>query len=279
VSEPEGIREAIAAGTIGSRLWFYTNYHCNLACGYCLTGSSPRSPRRLLAPDRILGIARDAPALGFDAFGITGGEPLLVPGVPDLVAVLADVAPVTLLTNGTLFTPRMLERFAPLAGRDVAVQISLDSADAAVNDAARGPGNHARVVAAVPRLVAMGVRVRIATTLEADAGDELPALCALHRSLGVGDADHVVRQIVARGRAVETGLGVEAGEAELYPELTITADGAFWSPFAPTTVAGGDIDPSLRVCEEIEPLGVPAGAFAARVARRTTGADALLGVR
>ena len=279
MSERERIREAIEAGTIGSRLWFYTNYHCNLACSYCLTGSSPRSPRRLLDPDRILRIARDAPALGFDAFGITGGEPLLVPGVPELVARLAETAPVTLLTNGTLFTPRMLERFAPLAGRDVAVQISLDSADAAVNDAARGPGNHARVVAAVPRLVAMGVRVRIATTLEADADDELPALCALHRSLGVGDADHVVRQIVARGRAIETGLGVDAGEAELFPELTLTSDGAFWSPFAPTTVAGGDIDASLRVSEVIEPLGVAAGAFAARVARRATGADALLGVR
>ena len=280
MSQPERMREAIDAGTIGSRLWFYTNYHCNLACSYCLTGSSPRSPRRLLDPDRILRIAADAPALGFEAFGVTGGEPLLVPGVPDLVARLADIAPVTLLTNGTLFTPRMLRRFAPLAGRDVAVQISLDSADPAVNDAARGPGNHARVVDAVPRLVAMGVRVRIATTLEADADDdELPALCALHRSLGVPDTDHVVRQIVARGRAIETGLGVEAGEAELFPELTLTADGAFWSPFGPTTVVGGGIDTALRVCEEIEPLVVPAGELAARVARRATGADALLGIR
>jgi MoaA/NifB/PqqE/SkfB family radical SAM enzyme len=279
VRQQDPIREAIDAGTIGSRLWFYTNYHCNLACSYCLTGSSPRSARRLLDPDRILGIAADAPALGFEAFGVTGGEPLLVPGVPAMVGRLADIAPVTLLTNGTLFTPRMLRRFAPFAGRHVAVQISLDSADPAVNDAARGPGNHARVVDAVPRLVAMGVRVRIATTLEADADDELPALCALHRSLGVPDTDHVVRQIVARGRAIETGLGVEAGEAELFPELTLTADGAFWSPFGPTTIAGGGIDATLRVCEKIEPLGVPAGELAGRVARRATGADALLGVR
>lgn len=60
---------------------------------------------------------------------------------------------------------------------------------------------------------------------------------------------------------------------------SVAADGAFWSPFAPTTVAGGDIDTTLRVCEAIEPLGVVAGPVAARVARRPMGADALLGVR
>ncbi len=49
----EGMREAIAAGTIGSRLWFYTNYHCNLACSYCLTGSSPHvaAPAARPGPD------------------------------------------------------------------------------------------------------------------------------------------------------------------------------------------------------------------------------------
>jgi MoaA/NifB/PqqE/SkfB family radical SAM enzyme len=272
-----GIREAIGSGTIGSRLWFYTNYHCNLACSYCLTASAPDVPRRLLAPDRILRIARDAPELGFEAFGITGGEPLLARGVPDLTQRLAEIAPVVLLTNGTLFTPRMLRRVAGFAGRDVAVQISLDSAEEAVNDAGRGPGNHAKVVEAVPRLLAMGIRVRIATTLAADADDDLTELCALHRALGVPDEDHVVRPIVARGRALDDGI--DAGEAELFPELTLTADGAFYSPFAPTALRGGAIDPALQVADEIEPLAVAATALAERVARRTTGADALTGIR
>jgi MoaA/NifB/PqqE/SkfB family radical SAM enzyme len=272
-----GIREAIGSGEIGGRLWFYTNYHCNLACSYCLTGSAPHVPRRLLDPDRILRIAREAPALGFDAFGITGGEPLLARGVPRLVEQLAEIAPVILLTNGTLFSPRMLRQVVGFAGREIAVQISLDSADGAVNDAGRGPGNHARVVEAVPRLLAMGIRVRIASTIAADADDDLAELCALHRALGVPDEDHVVRPIVARGRAIDAG--VDAGEAELFPELTLTADGAFYSPFAPTTLPDGGIDPALRVADEIEPLAAAAAALAERVARRTTGADALTGIR
>jgi hypothetical protein len=133
------------------------------------------------------------------------------------------------------------------------------------------------VVEAVPRLLAMGIRVRIATTLAADADDDLTELCALHRALGVPDEDHVVRPIVARGRALDDGI--DAGEAELFPELTLTADGAFYSPFAPTALPGGGIDPTLKVADEIEPLAAAAAALADRVARRATGADALTGIR
>ena len=56
--------------------------------------------------------------------------------------------------------------------------------------------------------------------------DERDRLCALHRSLGVSDEDHVVRPIVHRDRAVSSDLGVPAGFDDLEPELTVTADGA-----------------------------------------------------
>jgi sulfatase maturation enzyme AslB (radical SAM superfamily) len=31
------VRDAIAAGELPGRVWFYANYHCNLACTYCFT--------------------------------------------------------------------------------------------------------------------------------------------------------------------------------------------------------------------------------------------------
>lgn len=37
--------------------------------------------------------------------------------------------------------------------------------------------------------------------------------------------------MVRRGRAATSDMGVQATVAELAPELTITSDGAFWSPF------------------------------------------------
>jgi len=40
------------------RLWIYTNFHCNLACEYCVVASSPRARRRRLAPSASARLSR-----------------------------------------------------------------------------------------------------------------------------------------------------------------------------------------------------------------------------
>jgi MoaA/NifB/PqqE/SkfB family radical SAM enzyme len=269
----------IADGVVGGRLWLYTNYHCNLTCAYCLTGSSPQAPQRLLDPRAMIRLADEAAAAGFTCLGISGGEPFLNRWLPDVAAQLAQRLPLVLLTNGTLFTPRLLRRVEAFAGLPLEIQISLDSADPVANDVMRGPSNHAKVLAAVPELVARGVTVRIATTLADDDRGDLDRLCTLHRALGVDDEHHIVRPIVARGRARANGLGIPAGQPELFPELTLTADGAFWSPFAPTSTDGRALDTELLLTRTIEPLERPARALAEAVAGRPAGDDASLGIR
>ena len=253
------IADAVTSGTIGGRLWLYANYHCNLACTYCLTESSPKAARRSLPLDSLVELAGEARRTGFNALGVTGGEPFLVPGLVGALRAMAGHLPLVVLSNGTLFTPRLLSELARLAGLELAIQISLDSAEPVSNDEMRGPGNFAKVVDAIPRLRDAGIRVRVATTgdLEPQA---LSQLCALHRSLGVPDEDHVVRPIVRRGRAVDFGLGIDAIVSELPAELTITADGAFWSPFGPT-VHGGRLDTDLLITRTTSPLSVPANAM------------------
>jgi hypothetical protein len=86
----------------------------------------------------------------------------------------------------------------------------------------------------------------------------------LHRSLGVPDDDHIVRGIVRRGRASTAGLGVDARMEDLSPELTITADGSFWSPFAPT-VTGGRLDTDLMIGRDTRSVLTAAAAMAALV--------------
>jgi MoaA/NifB/PqqE/SkfB family radical SAM enzyme len=269
----------IEQGTMAPRLWFYTNYHCNLACSYCLTGSSPRAPRRALEPDRILRMADEAVELGFRCLGISGGEPFLNPWLPCLAVELARRLPLVVLTNGTLFTPRLLARTATFAAVPLEVQISLDSADPIENDAMRGPENFAKVVDAIPRLVAQGVTVRVATTVADDAPNDLPRLCELHRRLGVDDDHHIVRPIVARGRAVQHGLGIAAGLPDLFPELTITADGAFWSPFGATARPGAPLDSELLVTRQIEPVARPLEVMLSHLGGQPPGTDANLGIR
>jgi MoaA/NifB/PqqE/SkfB family radical SAM enzyme len=275
------VRDAIASGRISGRVWFYANYHCNLRCSYCLTESAPGVARRELDPDRIIALAREARELGFTDLGVTGGEPFILPYMPRLVADLAAALPVIVLSNGTLFNERRLRELAPLADLPVHVQISLDSPDPDANDAFRGPDNFRKVVEAVPRLVERGIGVRIATTLEDPAGadrETMERLCALHRALGVSDEDHVVRPIVRRGRARSGGMGVLAGYEQFDPELTITADGAFYSVFGPTVV-GGRLDTDLLLTRTVSPLSTPAGALARIVEERPAGDDARLGIR
>ena len=273
------IAEAVHAGTLPGRVWLYSNYHCNLACSYCLTESSPRSERRILTAEQMVAVAEQAAELGFTALGVTGGEPFLLPWLPEAVLEMAQHLPLVVLTNGTLFAGERLERAAKLAHPNVALQISLDSHLPDVNDMARGPDNFAKVVEAVPRLIARGVRVRIATTTAGPADDPaLDPLRELIASLGIADDDHLVRPIVRRGRADELGLGVRAAARDIPSELTITADGAFWGSFGPT-VRNGRLDTDLLLTRTILPLSIPASALLAAVGGMPEGADATLGIR
>ena len=275
------VAEAIADGRSGGRLWIYANYHCTLRCDYCLTESAPGVARRLLEPKAMLAAAHEARALGFTGLGVTGGEPFLVPGMVSLLVELSLILPVVVLSNGTLFTGARLVELERLGGLPVHIQISLDSASPQANDMMRGEQNFRKVVAAIPELVDRGIGVRIATTLEDPTSHpqaEQDELCALHRWLGVSDADHVVRPVVRRGRAAAGSLGVTAGFDQLDPELTITADGAFASPFGPT-VRDGRLDTDLLVTRTTLPLSVPAGALARVAGSADSGQDARLGIR
>jgi MoaA/NifB/PqqE/SkfB family radical SAM enzyme len=275
----EAVAEAIAEGRMGDRLWLYATYHCNLACSYCLTESSPQiADRRALDRAAMLEAVHEARELGLTCVGITGGETFMLPWFPEALAEIGRVMPTVALTNATLFGDRMLERLEPLAGSDVALQISLDSDQPERNDELRGPDNFAKVLAAIPKLLGRGIRVRIATTVEHQTPDELARLCALHRLLGISDDDHVVRSVVRRGRAASQGMGVELGPSDVLPELTITADGAFLHPFAPT-VQNGRTDLDLLVSRQTRPLERAMARFLQVAVGLPSGADVVRNIR
>lgn len=273
------IADAVRDGVLPERVWVYSNYHCNLTCSYCLTESSPRSERRALTQAQMVDIAQQAATLGFRSLGVTGGEPFLLPWLADAVVQMSEHLPVVVLTNGTQFVGDRIAKAAPLARPNIAVQISLDSHLSDVNDEARGPENFAKVVDAVPRLVALGVRVRIATTVDGPLDDPgLQPLRELVAWMGVAEDDHLIRPVVRRGRANLLGLGVQAVARDIPSELTITADGAFWGSFGPT-VRNGRLDTDLLLTRTILPLEVPANALLAAVQGLPPGTDANLGIR
>lgn len=264
---------------MGERLWLYATYHCNLACVYCLTESSPRiANRRTLTRETMVRAAHEAKELGLRSVGITGGEAFMLPDFAETMIEIASILPAVALTNATLFTEKLLRRLEPLAELPAALQVSLDSDVPSRNDELRGPRNFAKVIDAIPKLVERGIEVRIATTVEDQTEEELERLCALHRSLGIPDELHLVRSVVRRGRAALEGMGVELGPGDVLPELTLTADGAFLHPFAPT-VRYGVTDLDLLVSRQIAPLEEPARRFLRVVAGLPAGADVVRNIR
>ena len=131
-----------------------------------------------------------------------------------------------------------------------------------MNDEFRGRENFDKVADVVPRLVDAGVHVRIATTVEPDRLDldQHAELCALHTAWGVAEEDHIVRSIIARGRAAEEGMGTVLRYDQFPAELCVSVDGAYWGPFGPG-FTGGRGDTDLLLTRTIEPLRVGAEAM------------------
>src|SRR5262249_13351688 len=94
---------------LGSRLWLYTNFDCNLCCDDRCVRSSPKAPRRALGLEQVRRIASEAAALGVGEIFVTGGEPFLLADIGDILTACAATAPTTVLTNGMLLVGRRLE--------------------------------------------------------------------------------------------------------------------------------------------------------------------------
>jgi cyclic pyranopterin phosphate synthase len=80
---------------------------CNLRCVYCMPaeGISLISHNDILTYEEIYTVARVAAGLGIEKIRLTGGEPLVRLGLPDLVRMLAQIEGIddlSMTTNGTL---------------------------------------------------------------------------------------------------------------------------------------------------------------------------------
>ncbi|GAC1441434.1 MAG: GTP 3',8-cyclase MoaA [Mycobacteriales bacterium] len=99
---------------------------CNLRCTYCMPAEGlPWLPSaELLTDDEIVRLVTVAASLGVRTVRLTGGEPLIRPGLPGLVARLAEHVELSLTTNG-LGLVRLAEPLAAAGLRRV--NVSLDT--------------------------------------------------------------------------------------------------------------------------------------------------------
>src|SRR5215468_5324799 len=156
---------------------------CNYRCSYCmpeelgdqLVFASRSAVLSFEELERLIGVfAR----LGVRKVRLTGGEPTVRKGIVELagrIARLPGIEQVVMTSNGHL----LRELAAPLAAAGVsAINISLDTLDAAKFRALTGRGDLARVLAGLDAAVAAGMRVKTnAVALRGVNDDELVALC------------------------------------------------------------------------------------------------------
>lgn len=238
----EAPANADAARPVGSRLWLYTNFDCNLHCDYCCVRSSPKVPRRELGLALVRRIACEAAEIGVSEIFVTGGEPFLLADIGDILASCTAAAPTTVLTNGMLLAGRRLQTLRSLPSDRLTLQISLDSPTPELHDRHRGTGTWLRAWQGIQCARREGFRVRLAATVSTDReAEEFRHFLDEHK---IGEEDRVVRRIALRGFAAE---GVALARADLAPEITITAEGVYWHPVGAT-------DPDMLVTRDIFPL-------------------------
>jgi mycofactocin radical SAM maturase len=131
-------------------------YACNLSCVHCLSSSGRRDPRELTTSE-CLAVIDELAGMQVFYVNIGGGEPTVRPDFWQRVAyATAHQVGVKFSTNGSLITPAVAARLA--ASDYVDVQVSLDGATAAVNDAVRGSGSYDTALRAMRHLSDAGCR-------------------------------------------------------------------------------------------------------------------------
>jgi organic radical activating enzyme len=165
-------------------LWIHTGTACNLSCPFCHEGSKP-GDTRIEAPS----LAELAPLLdaaarrGVTGFAFTGGEPLILKGIREILLHALSLRPVLVLTNGTAPFIRRSHHLAELASAPHALsfRVSIDYADETRHDAGRGLKNFRKALEGLRLLHAAGFTVGI--TRQASPAEDAAAVDAAFRQL------------------------------------------------------------------------------------------------
>lgn len=141
---------------------------CNLTCRHCFVTCGPAEARHaMMTRAEVAARVAEGLALGLREVYLTGGEPFLNAELEGIVEDTLAHAPVTILTNGTLFTERRVAWLATTtrASRlSLELRISLDGLEASAHDAFRGAGAWARTMNGLRALHAVGLAPIVTVT-------------------------------------------------------------------------------------------------------------------
>ncbi|MCJ7525861.1 MAG: radical SAM protein [Candidatus Aminicenantes bacterium] len=162
-------------------------HRCNLGCVHCYAGEKPGGDitRSELGTGQWLKIIADIKVAGCLFLLLTGGEPLLRDDFSEIYSFARKSGfLVTVFTNGTLVSDRIIGLFQDLPPR--LVEISLYGANAETHDRITGiPGSFDRALQGIEALLSAGMQVRLKSVLMTLNNEGFPAIEELARSRGI----------------------------------------------------------------------------------------------
>lgn len=188
-------------------------YACQLRCGYCYSESGRRAAATLPRAD-LLKIADTLASMDLRSVHLSGGEPLLVDGLPEIVRRLrARGAKVVLYTNGLLIDDDNAAELGRLFAR---IRVGVDGATAEVHDRVRGrEGAFEGAMAGLAALDRAASARRAAGEKRLPFGVETVVVRSNFAQLEAICTDVVPRfpgiAFVRFGAAIPSGLGAEEG--------------------------------------------------------------------
>ena len=144
--------------------------NCNLRCVYCMDEKDNKFLKKdeKLTDDEIYRVVKESAKLGIKKVRITGGEPLVRPGVVDLIGrinSIEGIEEIYLTTNGILLADRLDELVKNgLKG----VNISLDSLKEDRFNKLTRLGHVDNVLAAIDKAISLGIKVKLNTVIVND---------------------------------------------------------------------------------------------------------------
>ncbi|GAA3438365.1 mycofactocin radical SAM maturase [Kutzneria kofuensis] len=236
-------------------------YACNLACVHCLSSSGRRDPRELDTA-QCRAVIDELQRMQVFYVNIGGGEPTVRSDFWELVEyATGHQVGVKFSTNGVRLTE---QRARWLAGSDyVDVQISLDGATAAVNDAVRGPGSFDTAMRAMRNLADAGFRdFKISVVMTRRNVDQLDDFAAIADSF---DAQLRITRLRPSGRGADVWDELHptaAQQRQLYNWLVAHGEGVLTGDsFFHLNALGSTPLPGLNLCGAgrvvclIDPIG------------------------
>lgn len=199
-------------------LWFQVSGTvCNLRCTHCFISCAPENHTFwFLELATVLRYLEESARWGVKEYYFTGGEPFMHKDLVPMLEATLERGPATVLTNATLFTPKLVARLATLeqaSPYSLEIRVSIDGPSPEMNDPIRGPGTFARAMEGVRLLVQGGFLPIITATQVWDPAQDEEVRRRFVEALGAAGYDRPRLKFLPALR-----IGREAARGRAYTE-------------------------------------------------------------